>query len=54
MYEGQEVQAVTIRRQTTAQPAIPLDGKSHSAAFAAGVNFIVALRSAVPAPSCRQ
>jgi hypothetical protein len=32
MYVGQEVQAVTIRRQTTAQPAIPLDGKSHSAA----------------------
>jgi hypothetical protein len=54
MYVGQEVQAVTIRRQTTAQPAIPLDGKSHSAASAAGANFIVALRSAVPTSPCRQ
>jgi hypothetical protein len=32
MYVGQEVQAGTIRRQTTAQPAIPLDGQTHSAA----------------------
>jgi hypothetical protein len=54
MYVGQEVQAVTIRRQTTAQQAIPLDGKSHSAASAAGANFIVALRFAVPASSRRQ
>ena len=54
MSVGQEVQAGTIRRQTTAQQAIPLDGKSHSAASAAGANFIVALRSAVPASSRRQ
>ncbi len=54
MNVGQEVQTVTIRRQTTAQQAIPLDGKSHSAASAAGANFIVALRSAVPASSRRQ
>ncbi len=53
MYVGQEVQAVTIRRQTTAQPATPRDGKSHSAASAAGANFIVTLRSAVPASSRR-
>jgi hypothetical protein len=54
MYVGQEVQAGTIHRQTTAQQAIPLDGKSHSAASAASANFIVALRSAVPASSRRQ
>ncbi len=32
MYVGQEVQAGTIHLQTTAQPAIPLDGQTHSAA----------------------
>jgi hypothetical protein len=32
MYVGQEVQSVTIHRQTTAQPATPHDGQSHSAA----------------------
>ncbi len=54
MSVGQEVQAGTIRRKTTAQQAIPLDGKSHSAASAAGANVIVALRYAVPASSRRQ
>ncbi len=37
----------------TAQPVPPSDGKSHSAASATGANFIVALRSAVPASPCR-
>ncbi len=37
----------------TAQPTAPNDGKSHSAASATGANFIVALRSAGPASSCR-
>ncbi len=53
MHVGQEVQAGTIHRQTTAQPTAPNDGPSHSAGSATGANFIVALRSAVPASSCR-